>query len=236
MSMAIIPHDAIKNKIEEGDFLFRLTTESQPIIYIVQSIEYLTLIGRKEDLKIMVLDTKENVTKRLYDWDKTIVIHPTDVEQFLEDDAHSKARDHFINPKNYVGALANRFFWLIRRYRDITGRISNHEAFPELLLSKEEEGYQGFYENDFEEMNDNIIITNIGLYIYQNSRWIPIKYSQIKYIQLPKNKENVLLLYFAKEKSFELSVKDNRLHFFRFLNRVKFHLTEQKLLMLLREP
>ncbi len=105
--------------------------------------------------------------------------------------------------------------------------IGSNFDFRDLRFKKNEICY-GIYENVPDEKNERIVVTSMGLYLFEKGIWAFVSYVEIESLKLDSNKEEIeyITLLLKNGRTFFLPVRGrNRQYkdifeFSRFLNRV----------------
>jgi hypothetical protein len=102
------------------------------------------------------------------------------------------------------------------------------------LVDQDNEHLIGLYENYPGHPDDNIVITNLGLYLYHNNSWTITRYSDIVRISPPEDKQSKTMLIYTGEGVQKLYVRGGSgkfsdvFEFMHFLQRVTDAVVEEK--------
>ena len=91
----------------------------------------------------------------------------------------------------FVKAVAERELKRLPNYLDVTGEGELvHSELSGMQLG-ENETVIGVYENTPGEVEDSIVVTNLGLHLRQGSSWLPLEYTAIIKVVRPATKEEI---------------------------------------------
>jgi hypothetical protein len=90
--------------------------------------------------------------------------------------------------KQFVKSKAKRVFRTFENYTSISQVNDVLAAEVAALSQRREEEFIGVYENKRGEMEETILISTLGLYLYSNEEWLFIDYDQINHIKAPNIK------------------------------------------------